>query len=100
MITVPAQIFRERRAALTAAARSMPGVCGVLLSSRSLLMTLTPSTRQSRFWESAMAAPRALHCAIRVRLANCEHGLDATPPAYFRKETVIRFRGALSKARR
>src|SRR4029077_19366328 len=48
MITVPAQIFCEPRAAFTAAARSMPGVCGVLLSSRSLLMTLTPSSRQSR----------------------------------------------------
>jgi hypothetical protein len=26
----------------------MPGVCGVLLSNRSLLMTRTPSVRQSR----------------------------------------------------
>src|SRR5580704_4527912 len=54
MITVPAQIFCEPRAAFTAAARSMPGVCGVLLSSRSLLMTLTPSVRQSRTWEFGM----------------------------------------------
>src|ERR1700730_11583706 len=59
MITVPAQIFCAPRAEFTAAARSMPGVCGVLLSSLSLLMTLTPSTRQSRFRESVMPGSRA-----------------------------------------
>src|SRR5450755_3919602 len=49
MMTVPAHNFCEpTRAKFTAAARSMPGVCGVLLSSRSLLMTRTPSSRQSR----------------------------------------------------
>src|SRR5258705_12433496 len=49
MITVPAHSFCEpTRAKFTAAARSMPGVWGVLLSSRSLLMTRTPSLRQSR----------------------------------------------------
>src|SRR5450432_4735157 len=49
MITVPAHSFCEpTRAKFTAAARNMPGVWGVLLSSRSLLMTRTPSLRQSR----------------------------------------------------
>src|SRR6204780_5580281 len=49
MITVPAHSFCEpTRAKFTAAARSIPGVCGVLLSRRSLLMTRTPSARQSR----------------------------------------------------
>src|SRR5882724_8895310 len=59
MMTVPAQIFCEPRAAFTAAARSMPGVWAVLLSSRSLLMTLTPSMRQSRFGVSIASTPCA-----------------------------------------
>src|SRR3984893_14278648 len=50
MITVPAHSFCDpTRAKFIAAARSMPGVCGVLLSRRSLLMTRTPSVRQSCF---------------------------------------------------
>src|SRR5215469_18619770 len=49
MVTVPAQIFcAPARAKLIAAARSIPGVCGVLRSSWSAGMTLTPSVRQSR----------------------------------------------------
>src|SRR5471030_2493120 len=57
MTTVPAQIFCAPRAELIAAARSIPGVCAVLLSRRSLLMTLTPSTRQSGFRDSGIQAP-------------------------------------------
>jgi hypothetical protein len=50
MITVPAHNFCEpTRLKFTAAARSMPGVCGVLVSNRSLLITRTPSVRQSGF---------------------------------------------------
>jgi hypothetical protein len=45
---VPAQIFcAPTRAALIAAARFMPGVCAVLLSSWSPLITRTPFSRQS-----------------------------------------------------
>ena len=48
MLTVPAQIFcAPTRAALIAAARFMPGVCAVLGSSWSPLMTRTPLCRQS-----------------------------------------------------
>src|SRR5579864_4360139 len=46
--TVPAQIFcAPTRAKLIAAARFMPGVCGVLVSSWSPGMTLTPLVFQS-----------------------------------------------------
>src|SRR6266853_1368457 len=46
--TVPAQIFcAPTRAKLIAAARFMPGVCGVLVSSWSPGMTLTPWVFQS-----------------------------------------------------
>src|SRR5947199_6601165 len=48
MWTVPAQIFcAPTRAKLIAAARFMPGVCGVLVSSWSPGMTLTPCVFQS-----------------------------------------------------
>src|ERR1700693_3895362 len=48
MCTVPAQIFwAPTRAKLIAAARFMPGVCGVLVSSWSPGMTLTPLVFQS-----------------------------------------------------
>src|SRR5713226_5761914 len=48
MWTVPAQIFcAPTRAKLIAAARFMPGVCGVLVSSWSPEMTLTPLVFQS-----------------------------------------------------
>ena len=48
MCTVPAQIFcAPTRAALIAAARFMPGVCAVLGSSWSPLITRTPLCRQS-----------------------------------------------------
>src|SRR4029078_7693971 len=48
MCTVPAQIFcAPTRAKLIAAARFMPGVCGVLVSSWSPGMTLTPCSFQS-----------------------------------------------------
>src|SRR5205823_9071821 len=48
MWTVPAQIFcAPTRAKLIAAARFMPGVCGVLVSSWSPGMTLTPLVFQS-----------------------------------------------------
>src|SRR5439155_23546413 len=48
MWTVPAQIFcAPTRAKLIAAARFMPGVCGVLVSSWSPGMTLTPWVFQS-----------------------------------------------------
>src|SRR5881275_2428370 len=46
--TVPAQIFcAPTRAKLIAAARFMPGVCGVLVSSWSPGITLTPFVFQS-----------------------------------------------------
>src|SRR5271165_2431545 len=67
MITVPAQSFCEPRAAFTAAARSMPGVCGVLPSSRSLLMTLTPSVRQSRI-DFIASPPAGAPVSTRQRL--------------------------------
>ena len=48
MITVPAHSFSAPvRAVVTAAARVMPGVCGVLMSSSSLRTTRTPLVRQS-----------------------------------------------------
>src|SRR6185295_17871920 len=48
MWTVPAQIFcAPTRAKLIAAARFIPGVCGVLVSSWSPGMTLTPLVFQS-----------------------------------------------------
>src|SRR5216683_4773278 len=48
MWSVPAQIFcAPTRAKLIAAARFMPGVCGVLVSSWSPGMTLTPLVFQS-----------------------------------------------------
>jgi hypothetical protein len=48
MVTVPAQIFSApARARLIAAARDMPGVCGVFGSSESPGMTFTPLWRQS-----------------------------------------------------
>src|ERR1700679_761664 len=48
MFTVPAQIFwAPTRAKLIAAARFIPGVCGVLVSSWSPLITRTPLCRQS-----------------------------------------------------
>src|SRR6185312_4673732 len=48
MCTVPAQIFcAPTRAALIAAARFIPGVCGVLVSSWLALITRTPLCRQS-----------------------------------------------------
>jgi Ca2+:H+ antiporter len=67
---VPAHNFCEpTRAKFTAAARSIPGVCGVLLSSRSLLMTRTPSLRQSRsdfnFLSRAAISYRPL-CGFRI----------------------------------
>src|ERR1700693_5338333 len=71
MITVPAQIFCEPRAEFTAAARSMPGVCGVLLSSRSLLMTLTPSVRQSRNRELGMVSSSNLGTPTHLRHRPC-----------------------------
>src|SRR5271165_1599843 len=50
MSTVPAHNFCEpTREKFTAAARSIPGVCAVLLSRVLLLMTRTPSVRQSMF---------------------------------------------------
>jgi hypothetical protein len=50
MTTVPAHNFCEpTREKFTAAARSIPGVCAVLLSSVLLLMTCTPVVRQSSF---------------------------------------------------
>src|ERR1700733_13228398 len=61
MWTVPAQIFcAPTRAKLIAAARFMPGVCGVLVSSWSPGITLTPCSFQSvcsweRSWFSLIA---------------------------------------------
>src|SRR5271165_5095411 len=50
MSTVPAHSFCEpTRGKFTAAARSIPGVCAVLLSRVLLRMTRTPWVRQSRF---------------------------------------------------
>src|ERR1700722_7894100 len=72
MITVPAQSFCEpTRAKFTAAARSMPGVCGVFLSSRSLLMTRTPSLRQSfsdfnYLPQGVISGPRLCAHALRI----------------------------------
>jgi hypothetical protein len=48
MVTVPAQSLREpTRWWLIAAARFMPGVCGVFVSNRSAGTTTTPCVRQS-----------------------------------------------------
>src|ERR1700733_10825331 len=48
MLTVPAHIFcAPTRAKLIAAARFIPGVCGVLVSSWSPGITLTPCSFQS-----------------------------------------------------
>src|ERR1700728_968186 len=48
MSTVPAHNFLDpTRWKSMAAARNIPGVCAVFVSSRSLLMTRTPSMRQS-----------------------------------------------------
>src|SRR5690348_18249021 len=56
MCTVPAQIFcAPTRAKLIAAARFMPGVCGVLVSSWSPGITLTPCSFQSMSWCSLIA---------------------------------------------
>src|SRR5579862_17025 len=63
MWTVPAQIFcAPTRAKLIAAARFMPGVCGVLVSSWSPGMTLTPCVFQS------IAACRSLISPIPATL--------------------------------
>src|SRR6266851_1255605 len=68
MWTVPAQIFcAPTRAKLIAAARFMPGVCGVLVSSWSPGMTLTPwvfqSTRPASCCSLIVPAPKTRRCA-------------------------------------
>ena len=56
IVTVPAQSFSApARACVTAAARCMPGVCGVLVSSASPGITRTPSVRQSRVMAPTLA---------------------------------------------
>src|SRR4051794_39167716 len=61
MTTVPAHSFSApARAAVIAAARLMPGVCGVLASSWSSRTTRTPCSRQS------VVAPHALDDADRL----------------------------------
>src|ERR1700744_1520324 len=70
MSTVPAHSFLDptRRKSM-AAARSIPGVCAVFVSRRSLLMTRTPSLRQSG-GTPAIASP----VLERISAGNDERG--------------------------
>src|ERR1700736_4302344 len=70
MITVPAHSFCDpTRAQFIAAARNIPGVCAVLLSRRSLLMTRTPSLRQSCCdFEDAVMVLAILHVDRKLGL--------------------------------
>ena len=69
---MPAHNFCEpTREKFTAAARNIPGVCGVLLSRVLLLMTRTPWVRQSMFGfnylsREAINGPAALRLLTRI----------------------------------